>query len=157
VAAFYAQKGRRVYAPDELRAEQRRRQQELEAAQRNPQLMARKMQEAMAAGKDPQALMREMAASMGGGDKNWVKGLAAGEGVQQLRFLPLDDALARMALIFRDELLGRTAIVFLDVPSPGDLEAARRMSASPPDTEWMMKRMAAEQLLAEPTIDQGRE
>jgi hypothetical protein len=124
--------------------------------QRNPQLMAGLMQKALADGKDPQQAIMALSASFGGADKDWMNGLAVAEGVKGLRFMPLDDGLTRMALLFRDELLGKTAIVFLEVPTAGYLESARRMTASPPDTEWLMGNIEAQQLLSWPLIDQGQ-
>lgn len=156
VAAFYVRQGRRAFTPAELEAEKQRRKQAALELQRNPQAMAARMQEAMAAGKDPQQAMMDFYASFGGVDKDFMTGLAVEEGVTQLRFVPLDEGMTRMALLFRDELLGRTAIVFLDVPTAGYLELHRRMTASPPDTELLLRRAEAEQLLARPLIDGGR-
>lgn len=154
VAAFYSAGGRKVLTLEQLKGEQARRAAQLQAAAKDPMAMVRAMQDAIRAGQDPQQAAMAMTAKLGGADKDWSQGLAAEEGVVAPRFVLLDDTLQRMMLLFRDAILGKTALVFVDVPSAADLATLRLMTSSKPaDLERMQRRARAMQLLSQPLAD----
>jgi hypothetical protein len=155
VAAFYTRAGHRPLTPDELTARQEKLKAEKEAAFANPQAIARKMQEAAAAGKDPQAVVAEMTAKMAGAEKDWTSALSSEEGVRSPRFVPIDEpAFPRVMVLFHDELVGATAVVFLEVPTAGQRAMVKLAgSATEADAERLRHRMEAMQLLARSPVD----
>lgn len=154
VAAFYSAAGRKVLTLEQLKGEQARRAAQLRAVSKDPMAMVRAMQDAIRAGQDPQKVAMAMTAGLGGADKDWGQGLAAEEGVVAPRFVVLDDALQRMLLLFRDALLGKTALVFVDIPSAADLATQRLMTSTrPADRERVQRHARALELLAQPLAD----
>jgi hypothetical protein len=155
VAAFYARAGRRPMTADELEAEQAQRKAAMEKAFQDPQAYARKLQEAVKAGKDPQAAAMELAGKMGGADRDWNTGLATEEGVVKPRFVPVDDAMSRMVLVFRDELIGQTAIVFLDVPTAAELALLKLATSGKAEDLERMSRQSEALMRLEQMKDDG--
>jgi hypothetical protein len=155
VAAFYARAGHRPLTPDELTARQEKLKAEKEAALSDPRAIARKMQEAAAAGKDPQAALAEMTARLAAADKDWTSALSSEEGVRSPRFVPIEEpGFPRVMVLFHDELVGATAVVFLEVPTASERAMMKLAgSAREADVESLRRWMEATQLLARSPVD----
>jgi hypothetical protein len=159
--AFYVKAGLKAWTPDELKAEQKKRDDAGKAAQKDSMATAAKMQAAMmaamAAGKDPQAAMMEIATGMTGGDTNWTRGLITDEGVVKPKVLPLDSTYQHMMVIFRDDILGATAIVFLEVQTAEEMALMKMSTSSKKEDVARMKQFsAAQSLLNRPLVDAGK-
>lgn len=121
VIAHFSKGGRRVADSKQLKAETR-------AAMNpeDPMAMARAMQEAMAKGKDPQTIIAEMQKNAPKSSTDWGGGLEGDEGVVTPKIVVLEtkDYMgkkipARVVMVFKDEAMGATAIVFpIDEPNP---------------------------------------
>jgi hypothetical protein len=121
VLAFYAKNGKKGQTLTELKAQ-------IEAArkapEKDPMLLSRLMMEAVAKGEDPAKVMERL---MKGFDPNydWGKNIETREGVSSPRYLVLAETEffampvpAAVVVVFKDELMGATSVVFRHPPPP---------------------------------------
>jgi hypothetical protein len=111
VIAFYAKPNR----PAQTAAEVKAGMQKKAMAMQDPMAMMELMKKAQAEGKNPaDVMMAKQKEMMGGGNIQAFEGKA---GVTNPRYIALDDAGTRTVLVFKDDSLGGTSIVFF-VTSP---------------------------------------
>lgn len=142
VVAFYTQGGKKAYSASELKQAMKARA--MGAMDQNKMIQI--MQEAQAKGQDPTQAMMAWQKSLAGLGSDPTRNFEGREGVVSPRYIPADDMFSRVVVVFRDDLVGATAIV-VPVPSPAT-EAA--MNASGDD---VMKTVARQQFMAQPIID----
>jgi hypothetical protein len=141
VVAFYAQ-GKKAYSANELREAMKARA----MSAMDQSKMIQLMQEAQAKGQDPSQAMMAWQKSLAGLSSDPSKSLEGREGVVSPRYIPADDMFSRVVVVFRDDLVGSTAIV-VPLPSPAT-EAARNLGGND-----VMKTVARQQLMVQPIID----
>jgi hypothetical protein len=144
VVAFYAKGGKRVLDADAVNV---RAEPSQEDGMRMAQEMMAAMQAAMRRGEDPQAAMAKLAASRGGAGKDWTEGIEGVEGISGARYVAVEETTlgrkkvpSRVVAVYRDAILGGTAIVLHRVPD------ARAMTAGAGDPEATMRRIRIMQL-----------
>lgn len=145
VLAFYAKGGKATLTPQQLDARNAAAQAKL---QQDPMAMVKAMQDAAAAGKDPQSVINEMVAASGAAGADWNTFARDAEGMVKPTWVVVEKAVGaskvptRMVLVFRDALLGETAVL---VPRPPPTQL--------PDTsdpEAMPRLMRIQMLLSQP-------
>src|SRR5678815_5297458 len=105
--------------------------------------MIQLMQEAQAKGQDPTQAMMAWQKSLAGLGADPTRNFEGREGVVSPRYIPADDMFSRVVVVFRDELVGATAIA-VPVPSPAS-EAAMNVSG-----DEVMQTVALQQFMHQP-------
>lgn len=142
VVAFYTQGGKKAYSASELKLAMKSRA----MAAMDQSKMIQLMQEAQAKGQDPTQAMMAWQKSLAGLGTDPTRNFEEREGVVSPRYIPADDMFSRVVVVFRDELVGATAIV-VPVPSPAS-EAAMNVSG-----DEVMQMVARQQFMQQPIID----
>lgn len=145
VIAFYAKGNRKALTASELTAEQKKKVMTMS----DPMAMMELMKKAQAEGKDPsQVIMAKQREMMGGGVN--TQAWEGKPGVVSPRYVALDDGGGRRVLVFQDEILGGTSIVFFLV-SP-HTEAAMA-AASGKSSRDPMQALELQTFLRQPLIE----
>ncbi|HZJ52909.1 MAG TPA: hypothetical protein VFD38_02130 [Myxococcaceae bacterium] len=142
VVAFYTQGGKKAYSASELKQAMKSRA--MGAMDQNKMMQI--MQEAQAKGQDPTQAIMAWQKSLAGLGADPTRNVEGREGVVSPRYIPADDMFSRVVVVFRDELVGSTAIV-VPLPSPAT-EAAMNVSG-----DDVMKTVALQQFMHQPIID----
>jgi len=143
VVAFYAKGNRRALTPAELTAEQKKKA----MAMSDPMAMMELVKKAQAEGKDPSTvIMARQKEMMGGGAS--AQAFDKKPGVVSPRFIALDDAGSRRVLVFSDEVLGGTSIVFFLVSAQTEQAMSPAARATNP-----MQGVELQQFIHQPLIE----
>jgi hypothetical protein len=142
VVAFYTQGGKKAYSASELKQAMKSRA--MAAMDQNKMIQI--MQEAQRKGQDPAQAMMAWQKSLAGLGADPTRNFEEREGVVSPRYIPGDDTFSRVVVVFRDDLVGATAIV-VPLPSPAT-EAAMNVSG-----DEVMKTIARQQFMTQPIID----
>ncbi len=143
VVAFYAQAGRKAYSASELQQAMKARA----TAAMDQSKMMKIIQEAQAKGQDPTQAIMAWQKSLAGLGADPTRAFEGKQGIVSPRYIPADDLFSRVLVVFRDDLVGSTAVV-VPLPSPG----AENASAIPSGDE-VMQTVARQQYMAQPIID----
>jgi hypothetical protein len=144
VLAFYAKGNRKALTAAELNAEMKKKA----TSMSDPMAMMEAVKKAQAEGRNPQDAIMAMQKEMMGGGVN-SKAFEGKPGVLNARYVALNDAGSKRVLIFQDDILGGTSLVFF-LTSP---EAERATTAMGQRTNDMMLRVQMQQLLHQPLIE----
>jgi hypothetical protein len=146
VLAFYATGGRKAQSSAEVKAEAQKKTQ----AMSDPQAMMALMKQAQAQGKDIATMMMERQKSVGGGmELLTYEGKA---GVVGPKYVPLNDGGSRRVLVFKDDSLGATSVVF-EVSDPERAAATTQMMSGKTGGLDPMQRMELQKFVQKPLAD----
>ena len=146
VIGFYATGSRKAQTSSEVKAEAQKKTQ----AMSDPQAMMALMKQAQAQGKDIATMMLERQKSLAGGSE--LLSYEGQPGVVAPKYVPLSDDGSRRVLIFKDESLGATSIVF-QVSNPEQDAAMTQMMAGKPGGLDPMQRMELQKFVQKPLAD----
>jgi len=141
VVAFYAQGGSKAYSASELKQAMKSRA----MSAMDQSKMIQLVQEAQRKGQDPTQAMMAWQKSLAGLGSDPTRNFEGKQGVVSPKYIPADDMFSRVVVVFRDDLLGATAIA---VPLP-----PRAADAPMPSGDEVMKSVARQQYMQQPTID----
>jgi hypothetical protein len=142
VVAFYTQGGQKAYSASELKQAMKSR---ATSAAMDQSKMMQVIQEAQKKGQDPAQAMMAWQKSFSGLGSDPTRNFEGKQGVVSPRYIPADDMFSRVVVVFRDDLVGATAIA---VPLP-PLAADAPM----PTGNDVMKSVARQQYMHQPIID----
>jgi hypothetical protein len=145
VIAFYAKGNRKAQTADEVKAGMKKKA----MAMQDPMAMLELMKKAQAEGKDPAAVMMAKQQEMMGGTS--TQHFEGKPGVTNARYIALDDGGARTVLVFKDDILGATSIVFF-LTSPATVQAMAAISSGK-NSRDPMKMVELQQYLAKPLLE----
>jgi hypothetical protein len=97
---------------------------------------AMEMMEKMMSGKDPTEMAMEMGAAEEGKKQDWTEGIVGEDGIQNPKFVILeetDGVATQVAAVYRDELLGSTAVALLRTELKRDLAKSYGRAGEDPD------------------------
>jgi hypothetical protein len=143
VIAFYAKGNRKAQTAAEVTAEQKRKV----MAMSDPKAMMELMKKAQAEGKNPTEVMMARQKELMGPNIQTFEGKA---GVTNARYIALDDAGGRSVLVFKDDSLGATSIVFFVTPPATAAAMAAMGSGSGSDP---MQTLELQQYVSKPLLE----
>jgi len=143
VVAFYAQGGKKAYSASELQQAMKARA----MGAMDQSKMMKIIQEAQAKGQDPTQAIMAWQKSLAGLGADPTRAFEGRQGIVSPRYLPADDLFSRVVVVFRDDLVGATAVV-VPLPPPG-ADSATAM----PTGDEVMQTVARQQYMAQPIID----
>ena len=114
VVAFYTQGGKKVYTASELKQAMKARA----MSAMDQSKMMKILQEAQAKGQDPTQAIMAWQKSLAGLGSDPTRNFEGRQGIVSPRYIPADDMFSRVVVVFRDDLVGATAIA-VPIRRPG--------------------------------------
>lgn len=146
VLAFYATGGRKAQTGAEMKADAQRKAQSMS----DPQAMMAMMKQAQAQGKDITTMMLERQKAATAGME--LMGYEGKPGVVTPKYVPLSDDGSKRVLVFKDDSLGATSIVFQVIDPERDAAMTAMMTGKGTGLD-PMQRMELQKFVQKPLAD----